>query len=112
MCVLRPRQNRAGTWPRRTDVLPCRCYLRHCVLAARGRGSPAALDSFLDDTFLARLPLCWVLGVYWSIESPSPVAVWLKTLLLAGQQVCWLEVGGPEPSRLAPEAAAAATTGM
>ena len=38
---------------RRDDVLPCRLYLRHCVLAARGLGSPAALDSFLDSTFLA-----------------------------------------------------------
>ena len=34
-------------------MLPCRLYLRHCVLAARGLGSSVALDSFLDSTFLA-----------------------------------------------------------
>ena len=34
------------------DVLPCRVYLRHCVLAARALGQPA-LDSFLDHTFLS-----------------------------------------------------------
>ena len=39
-------------------MLPCRCYLRHCVLAARGLNSPAALASFLDNTFLARLTRC------------------------------------------------------
>lgn len=36
----------------RDDVLPCRVYLRHCVLAAKGLG-PAAEDSFLDATFLS-----------------------------------------------------------
>lgn len=36
----------------RSDVLPCRLYLRHCVLAARGF-HPDAYDSFLDNTFLA-----------------------------------------------------------
>ena len=46
---------KGSVWLRRTDVLPCRCYLRHCVLAARGLSSPAALASFLDNTFLARL---------------------------------------------------------
>lgn len=32
-------------------LLPCRTYLRHCVLAATSLG-PAALDNFLDTTFL------------------------------------------------------------
>ena len=36
----------------RNDVLPCRAYLRHCVLAAQNL-SPAAHASFLDQTFLA-----------------------------------------------------------
>lgn len=36
----------------RDDVLPCRLYLRHCVLAARGFCSEA-YDSFMDNTFLA-----------------------------------------------------------
>ena len=36
----------------RDDVLPCRAYLRHCVLAAQNL-SPAAHASFLDQTFLA-----------------------------------------------------------
>ncbi|GIL63081.1 hypothetical protein Vafri_17056 [Volvox africanus] len=36
----------------RDDVLPCRVYLRHCVLAARSLG-PEAEDSFLNDTYLA-----------------------------------------------------------
>lgn len=34
------------------DVLPCRVYLRHCVLAAQRLG-PAAFESFLDGTYLA-----------------------------------------------------------
>ncbi|KAL4443866.1 hypothetical protein ABPG75_011603 [Micractinium tetrahymenae] len=34
------------------DVLPCRVYLRHCVLAAQRLG-PAAFQSFLDETYLA-----------------------------------------------------------
>ena len=33
-------------------MLPCRVYLRHCVLAAQRLG-PAAHDSFLDGTLLA-----------------------------------------------------------
>jgi hypothetical protein len=33
-------------------VLPCRVYLRHCVLAAQRLGSEAHA-SFLDGTFLA-----------------------------------------------------------
>ena len=33
-------------------ILPCRLYLRHCVLAARNLG-PEAYDNFLDSTFLA-----------------------------------------------------------
>ncbi|OWM71196.1 hypothetical protein CDL15_Pgr011323 [Punica granatum] len=36
----------------RDDVLPCRTYLRHCVLAAKNLGD-AAYDNFLDHTFLA-----------------------------------------------------------
>mmetsp|Transcript_19560 Transcript_19560/g.59172 ORF Transcript_19560/g.59172 Transcript_19560/m.59172 type:complete len:258 (+) Transcript_19560:232-1005(+) len=36
----------------RDDVLPCRAYLRHCVLAAQHVG-PKAGDSFLDSSFLA-----------------------------------------------------------
>lgn len=36
----------------RDDVLPCRTYCRHCVLAARKLG-PEAEASFLDGTFLA-----------------------------------------------------------
>jgi len=35
----------------RDDILPCRVYLRHCVLAARSLG-PEAHRSFLDSTFL------------------------------------------------------------
>ncbi|XP_050216566.1 uncharacterized protein LOC126667602 [Mercurialis annua] len=35
----------------RDDILPCRAYLRHCVLAAKNLGS-AAYDNFLDHTFL------------------------------------------------------------
>lgn len=34
------------------DVLPCRVYLRHCVLAA-GRMGPGVLANFLDTTFLS-----------------------------------------------------------
>jgi len=34
------------------DILPCSVYLRHCVLASRGR-SEACQKSFLDETFLA-----------------------------------------------------------
>jgi hypothetical protein len=34
------------------DVLPCRVYLRHCVLAAKGFCEEAH-DSFLDCTFLS-----------------------------------------------------------
>ncbi|XP_020599585.1 uncharacterized protein LOC110038996 isoform X2 [Phalaenopsis equestris] len=36
----------------RDDVLPCRVYLRHCVLAAKNLGE-AAYDNFLDHTFLS-----------------------------------------------------------
>nr|CAN62470.1 hypothetical protein VITISV_016050 [Vitis vinifera] len=36
----------------RDDVLPCRVYLRHCVLAAKNL-SDAAYNNFLDHTFLA-----------------------------------------------------------
>ena len=36
----------------RDDVLPCRVYLRRCVLAARGLGAEE-LASFLDGTYLA-----------------------------------------------------------
>eukprot|EP00879_Flechtneria_rotunda_P033605 GHRR01037237.1.p2 GENE.GHRR01037237.1~~GHRR01037237.1.p2 ORF type:complete len:113 (+),score=17.23 GHRR01037237.1:165-503(+) len=34
------------------DVLPCRVYLRHCVLAAQGF-CPEAYESFLDNTYLS-----------------------------------------------------------
>ena len=34
------------------DVLPCRAYARHCVLAARGLGADVE-DCLLDNTFLA-----------------------------------------------------------
>uniref|UniRef100_A0A7N0URP9 Uncharacterized protein n=1 Tax=Kalanchoe fedtschenkoi TaxID=63787 RepID=A0A7N0URP9_KALFE len=34
------------------DVLPCRVYLRHCVLAAKNLGEEA-YNNFLDHTFLA-----------------------------------------------------------
>ncbi len=40
----------ASVW--RDDVLPCRAYLRHCVLAAQ-RFCPEAHASFLDATWLA-----------------------------------------------------------
>ncbi|XP_004508188.1 uncharacterized protein [Cicer arietinum] len=36
----------------RDDVLPCRVYLRHCVLAAKSLGDEA-YSNFLDHTFLA-----------------------------------------------------------
>jgi hypothetical protein len=36
----------------RDDVLPCRVYLRHCVLASQALG-PEAHASFLDGTVLA-----------------------------------------------------------
>ncbi|ONK63384.1 uncharacterized protein A4U43_C07F14570 [Asparagus officinalis] len=36
----------------RDDILPCRVYLRHCVLAAKNL-SEAAYENFLDHTFLA-----------------------------------------------------------
>ncbi|KAI5650862.1 hypothetical protein M9H77_36867 [Catharanthus roseus] len=36
----------------RDDILPCRVYLRHCVLAAKNLGD-VAYDNFLDHTFLA-----------------------------------------------------------
>ncbi|KAL9240271.1 hypothetical protein vseg_014511 [Gypsophila vaccaria] len=35
----------------RDDVLPCRLYLRHCVLAAKNLGD-AAYNNFLDHTYL------------------------------------------------------------
>lgn len=35
----------------RDDILPCRVYLRHCVLAAKNLGD-VAYDNFLDHTFL------------------------------------------------------------
>ncbi|CAK0798866.1 unnamed protein product [Prorocentrum cordatum] len=39
-------------WGPDSGILPCPVYLRHCVLAAQKAGT-AALESFLDDTFLA-----------------------------------------------------------
>lgn len=38
-------------WAPDSGLRPCAVYLRHCVLAVTKAG-PAALDSFLDDTFL------------------------------------------------------------
>ncbi|CAN6328573.1 unnamed protein product [Urochloa humidicola] len=35
----------------RDDILPCRLYLRHCVLAAKNLGEPA-YSNFLDHTYL------------------------------------------------------------
>ncbi|XP_065863729.1 uncharacterized protein [Euphorbia lathyris] len=35
----------------RDDILPCRTYLRHCVLAAKNLGN-TAYENFLDHTFL------------------------------------------------------------
>ncbi|CAN6468272.1 unnamed protein product [Victoria cruziana] len=35
----------------RDDILPCRVYLRHCVLAAKNLGREA-FDNFLDHTYL------------------------------------------------------------
>ncbi|XP_068662566.1 uncharacterized protein [Aristolochia californica] len=35
----------------RDDILPCRVYLRHCVLAAKNLGE-AAYNNFLDHTYL------------------------------------------------------------
>ncbi|KAF2930389.1 hypothetical protein DAI22_05g131200 [Oryza sativa Japonica Group] len=35
----------------RDDILPCRAYLRHCVLAAKNLGEPA-YSNFLDHTYL------------------------------------------------------------
>jgi hypothetical protein len=39
-------------WDENSGILPCRVYLRHCVLAASKQG-PVVLDSFLDGTYLA-----------------------------------------------------------
>lgn len=39
-------------WRRGDDVLPCRTYLRHCVLAAQGLGD-LVYNDFMDNTFLA-----------------------------------------------------------
>ncbi|KAM0947633.1 hypothetical protein DsansV1_C07g0069531 [Dioscorea sansibarensis] len=36
----------------RDDILPCRVYLRHCVLAAKNLGQ-IAYDNFLDHTFIS-----------------------------------------------------------
>lgn len=37
--------------PCRDDVLPCRAYLRHCILASKNL-SPEAHASFMDHTYL------------------------------------------------------------
>ena len=39
----------------RDDVLPCRAYLRHCILASKNLGQEA-YDSFMDHTFLVQMP--------------------------------------------------------
>ncbi|KAJ4802097.1 hypothetical protein LUZ62_014663 [Rhynchospora pubera] len=36
----------------RDDILPCRIYLRHCVLAAKNLGEPA-YSNFLDHTYIS-----------------------------------------------------------
>ncbi|KAJ3696369.1 hypothetical protein LUZ61_000074 [Rhynchospora tenuis] len=36
----------------RDDILPCRVYLRHCVLAAKNLGEPA-YSNFLDHTYIS-----------------------------------------------------------
>ena len=41
----------------RNDVLPCRAYLRHCILASKNLGQEA-YDSFMDHTFLVQCLLC------------------------------------------------------
>lgn len=38
----------------RDDVLPCRAYLRHCILASQNLGEEAH-TSFMDNTFLVLL---------------------------------------------------------
>ncbi|KAJ4722107.1 Butirosin biosynthesis [Melia azedarach] len=43
------RHNIDSFWP--DDILPCRVYLRHCVLAAKNLGDEA-YNNFLDHTFL------------------------------------------------------------
>jgi hypothetical protein len=39
------------------DILPCRVYLRHCVLAAKNLGE-MAYNNFLDHTFLGDRKTC------------------------------------------------------
>ncbi|KAJ1692080.1 hypothetical protein LUZ63_008778 [Rhynchospora breviuscula] len=36
----------------RDDILPCRIYLRHCILAAKNLGEPA-YSNFLDHTYIS-----------------------------------------------------------
>jgi len=46
--------NNNGGGREKIGILPCACYLRHCVLAVSKPGvDPRARDSFLDETFLA-----------------------------------------------------------
>ena len=40
-------------WGEASGLMPCACYLRHCLLSSRRAGIPAAVrESFLDDTYL------------------------------------------------------------
>jgi hypothetical protein len=40
-------------WGEASGLLPCACYLRHCLLSSRRAGIPAAVrESFLDNTYL------------------------------------------------------------
>eukprot|EP00951_Prasinocladus_malaysianus_P015769 scaffold121618_cov36-Prasinocladus_malaysianus.AAC.1 len=43
--------NQVWGWPEDSGMLPADVYLRHCILSAEKAG-PAALNSFLDETFL------------------------------------------------------------
>jgi hypothetical protein len=40
-------------WGEASGLLPCACYLRHCLLSSRRAGIPVAVrESFLDNTYL------------------------------------------------------------
>eukprot|EP00475_Leptophrys_vorax_P026476 TRINITY_DN3738_c0_g1_i1.p1 TRINITY_DN3738_c0_g1~~TRINITY_DN3738_c0_g1_i1.p1 ORF type:complete len:238 (-),score=64.95 TRINITY_DN3738_c0_g1_i1:113-826(-) len=36
----------------RDDIFPCRVYLRHCLLAAKGASAPECYENFLNHTYL------------------------------------------------------------
>ena len=53
------------------NMLPCRLYLRHCVLAAQSLG-PVAHENFLDNSFLvstATLLLCSMILIWLLFET-------------------------------------------